>query len=213
MTAGRLDPSSLRMYKKKKMDRDQAVAEWIKDVERHTQPTQRIQFKSEAAKRAIQKNALIAPDETCQIHRVPRRLLMNHHDRLLHLQQTADKIQSLSQTDQASRVGRLAMVGTGERTPLAGMIQLVIMMQRTLHAQEQQSTQTIHRLESLLADERQKRQAAIVQLEALKKKGVIKKMNDPSRLVRKWRYKKKSGPCYFLYTHFPPSPFVFFFCI
>lgn len=183
-----LDPSSLRVYKKKKMDRDQAVAEWIKDVERQTQPTQRIQFKSEAAKRALQKNALIAPDETCQIHRVPRRLLMNHHDRLRHLQQTADKIQSLSQTDQEARVGRVAMVGTGERTPLAGMVQLVLLMHRTLHAQEQQASQKIHQLESLLADERHKRQVALDQLEALKKKKwMIKKMNDPHRLVRKWR--------------------------
>ncbi|RCH86776.1 hypothetical protein CU098_006890 [Rhizopus stolonifer] len=193
----------------RKSDKDRAVIDWINDVERHSkslltadkkyqhlvvkkpspstsQNSNKIQFKSEAGKRwanSILSNAsLLAPDDTCRKHYVPRRLLsslrqqdfktndvdIGIEEENKQATEAASKIQMIWKEYQnksspavlENQIGQTVMATTGQRTPIAGMVQLVQMLHHSLNVQRQKSHDRMAKLESLLKEETKKRQEA-----------------------------------------------------
>lgn len=200
-----LDQSTLRQYFSKKPDKDQVVMDWMSEVERHSRqqvntiqpsPTpsgHKIQFKSETGKRwanRIQNTSLQAPSDNCQKHHVPRRLLTN---KKIPVTETVARIQTAWKEQQPqhyieSKVGMIAMANTGERTPIAGIVQIVQMLNKSLKLQEQNSADRIEKLESLLKEEKKKREAAEASIKKLeqsvKKKAPIRRPL-PTRPIKK----------------------------
>ncbi|RCH85849.1 hypothetical protein CU097_009724, partial [Rhizopus azygosporus] len=119
----------------------------------------KIQFKSDAGKRwasSIQNTSLQPPDDTCKKHYVPRRLLQKKHvPQERAVTETASRIQSMWKEYQnkhpqhyiESKIGMTAMASTGERTPMAGMVQLVHMLHESLKIQQQRSADRLEKLE------------------------------------------------------------------
>ncbi|KAI9249292.1 hypothetical protein BY458DRAFT_525850 [Sporodiniella umbellata] len=151
-----LDPSTLKEYFSKKQDKDQVVNDWMSEVERHGRPSivslspslsgfPKIQFKSETGKRwaHVQNNtSLQPPAETCQKHHVPRSLLTN---RKRPVTEIVDRIEAAwhdphSQQTNEIKVGSIAMAYTGQKTPMAGMLQLVQMLHHQLKIHQQKVT-------------------------------------------------------------------------
>ncbi|KAI8387345.1 hypothetical protein BD560DRAFT_382167 [Blakeslea trispora] len=139
--------------------------------------------------------SLLPPDDTCRKHYVPRRLLlsskakdntMKQHDFKLNgvdlddeenkqATEAASKIQTIwkeyqnksSQNALENQVGMAAMASTGQRTPIAGMVQLVQMLHHSLDIQKQKSHHRMVKLESLLKEETRKRQEAEASIKRL----------------------------------------------
>ncbi|CAO3700650.1 hypothetical protein G6F70_001618 [Rhizopus microsporus] len=150
----------------------------------------KIQFKSDAGKRwasSIQNTSLQPPDDTCKKHYVPRRLLQKkkHVPQERAVTETASRIQSMWKEYQnkhpqhyiESKIGMTAMASTGERTPMAGMVQLVHMLHESLKIQQQRSADRLEKLESLLKEEKKKRELAEASVKRLEKRS--------TRLLRK----------------------------
>ncbi|KAI8373531.1 hypothetical protein EDC96DRAFT_437891 [Choanephora cucurbitarum] len=205
----------------KKTEKDRAVIDWMNDVERQSKSLltnkkyQRlIQFKSEAGKRwanSILANAsLLPPDDGCRKHYVPRRLLsssIQQHNFKSNATEAASKIQMIwkeyqnksSQNALENQVGMAAMASTGQRTPIAGMVQLVQMLHQSLDIQKQKSHHRMVKLESLLKEETRKRQEAeanIKRLESMyctteKRQSLLKKVAELEKEENKRTMKKQ----------------------
>ncbi|KAI8884591.1 hypothetical protein K501DRAFT_217234 [Backusella circina FSU 941] len=123
----------------------------------------------------------------------------HNHDETLNngikASEAASKIQSIwkeyemrnaSKTTAEVKVGESVMDSTGERTPIAGMVQLVQMLHLSLKQQQQRSTDRMEKLEALLLDERRRRE----QIEK-EQQLVLKKFEDMCQQVQ--QSEKKDG--------------------
>ncbi|CAO3656313.1 unnamed protein product [Mucor hiemalis] len=149
--------------------------------------TNKIQFKSDAGKRwanSITANtSLLPPDDKCRKHYVPRRLLLSKTNKVTMATTTAEsptnlqdviiadaasKIQTMWKEYQATKrhpnienqIGMTAMASTGQRTPIAGIVHILQMIQQSNKLREQQHLLRMEQLESILREETTRRESA-----------------------------------------------------
>lgn len=149
--------------------------------------TNKIQFKSDAGKRwanSITANtSLIPPDDKCRKHYVPRRLLLSKTNKVTMATTTtesptnlqdviiadaASKIQQMWKEYQATKrhpnienqIGMTAMASTGQRTPIAGIVHILQMIQQSNKVREQQHLLRMEQLETILREETTRRESA-----------------------------------------------------
>ena len=164
--------------------------------------------------------SLLPPDDGCRKHYVPRRLLsssiqqhnfksngIDFEEENKQATEAASKIQMIwkeyqnksSQNALETQVGMAAMASTGQRTPIAGMVQLVQMLHQSLDIQKQKSHHRMVKLESLLKEETRKRQEAeanIKRLESMyctteKRQSLLKKVAELEKEENKRTMKKQ----------------------
>jgi hypothetical protein len=163
---------------------NRAVIDWMNDVERSSKSlllkvkpsptcsTTKIQFKSDAGKRwanSITSNtSLLPPDDHSRKHYVPRRLL--HVKKLdtnnSKIDEATSKIQSMWKEYQSTKnsfienqIGLTAMETTGQRTPIAGMSQILVMLQNTAKLREQSLQDRMEQVKLSLKQETLRRQS------------------------------------------------------
>lgn len=131
--------------------------------------------------------SLLPPDDKCRKHYVPRRLLLSKTNKVTMATTTtelsptthtnlqdviiadaASKIQQMWKEYQATKrhpnienqIGMTAMASTGQRTPIAGIVHILQMIQQSNKVREQQHLLRMEQLETILREETTRRESA-----------------------------------------------------